>query len=186
MNRIKFNGLKQKKNYKPDSTIFICQSSLETKFGTFTTSLYRNRFNLTEECLVLTSKHYHELPLIRIHSACLFGESFLSLECDCQSQLHKALSMINQRSGAVLYLFQEGRGIGLEGKIKAMSLEKTKNCNSYEAYSLLGYPIDNRDYSFAVNVMENLKIPKNIILLTQNRDKKVAVKNGGFNLHKLR
>ena len=107
---------------------------------------------------------------VRIHSACLTGDIFHSLKCDCYDQLDQSLQYISHiNMGMVIYLPQEGRGIGLVNKIKAYKLQN-KGLNTYEANVKLNLPIDNRDYNICAVILEDLGVRK-IELLTNNPNK---------------
>lgn len=107
--------------------------------------------------------------LVRIHSACATGDIFFSLRCDCHEQLHYALERISNEGGILIYLQQEGRGIGLLNKIKAYHLQE-QGFDTVEANEELNLPIDARNYSIAANVLHQFKIER-IRLLTNNPDK---------------
>ena len=107
---------------------------------------------------------------VRIHSACLTGDIFHSLKCDCYDQLDQSLQYISRiNMGMVIYLPQEGRGIGLVNKIKAYKLQN-KGLNTYEANVKLNLPIDNRDYSICAEILEDFGI-RMIELITNNPNK---------------
>ena len=107
---------------------------------------------------------------VRIHSACLTGDIFHSLKCDCYDQLDQSLQYISHiNMGMVIYLPQEGRGIGLVNKIKAYKLQN-KGLNTYEANVKLNLPIDNRDYNICAVILEDLGI-RMIELITNNPNK---------------
>jgi 3,4-dihydroxy 2-butanone 4-phosphate synthase/GTP cyclohydrolase II len=107
--------------------------------------------------------------LVRIHSACATGDIFYSLRCDCHEQLHYALKRISEEGGVLIYLQQEGRGIGLLNKIKAYQLQEN-GLDTVEANQQLNLPIDARSYSIAANLLHQLKIAR-VRLLTHNPDK---------------
>lgn len=104
--------------------------------------------------------------LCRLHSECLTGDIFHSLRCDCGEQLEEAMRLVGAEGGVILYLRQEGRGIGIINKLKAYQLQD-KGADTIEANELLGLPVDSRDYSQAVHMLEQLGI-KQIRLLTNN------------------
>lgn len=116
--------------------------------------------------------------LVRIHSECMTGDVFHSLRCDCGEQLEKALEMAAEKKGVVIYLRQEGRGIGLINKLKAYNLQD-KGLNTADANTHLGFEVDPRHYDLAVEILNDLGIRK-IHLLTNNPLKIKAMKNLGI------
>jgi len=113
---------------------------------------------------------------VRIHSACLTGDVFHSLKCDCHDQLDKSLEYIrDNKMGMVIYLPQEGRGIGIINKIKAYKLQN-KGLNTFEANTYLNLPIDNRDYSLCPLILDDFGIKK-VELITHNPHKFKTIYN---------
>jgi GTP cyclohydrolase II len=118
-------------------------------------------------------------PLVRIHSQCLTGEVMGSLRCDCRGQLEVAMSNIAEEgSGLVIYLHQEGRGIGLMAKLKAYALQD-QGLDTIEANEALGFDADCRDFSLAVAVLHELKV-RQVRLMTNNPQKVEALTKGGI------
>ena len=123
-------------------------------------------------------------PLLRIHSQCLTGEALGSLRCDCRGQLEVAMSSIAERgSGLVIYLHQEGRGIGLMAKLKAYALQD-HGLDTIEANEALGFDADCRDFSFAVAVLHELKV-RQVRLMSNNPQKVEALIKGGIEVVEL-
>ena len=119
--------------------------------------------------------------LVRVHSECMTGDVFGSLRCDCGPQLHKALDMINKEGkGVLLYLRQEGRGIGLVNKIKAYELQE-KGMDTVEANAHLGFKPDQRDYGIGAQILRALNVTK-MRLMTNNPSKKVGLRGYGLEL----
>lgn len=111
--------------------------------------------------------------LVRIHSECITGDLFGSKRCDCGKQLDESLNRISNEGGVLIYLRQEGRGIGIVNKLKAYNLQD-EGMDTAEANVALGYPIDQRSFEAAIEILKDLKI-KSIKLLTNNPEKVSAV-----------
>lgn len=122
-----------------------------------------------------------KLPLVRLHSECLTGDVFGSMRCDCQAQLNEAIDRISEEGGVILYLRQEGRGIGLYNKLDAYDLQINKGMDTYEANSHLGLPQDARDYKVAADMLLAMGY-HNIRLLTGNPDKTEQLKENGIDV----
>jgi 3,4-dihydroxy 2-butanone 4-phosphate synthase / GTP cyclohydrolase II len=138
--------------------------------GPFTMTVIKEKVS-GDEHIILENKNVQSNGplLVRIHSACITGDIFSSLRCDCHSQLHYALDRISKEGGMLIYLSQEGRGVGLFNKIKAYALQE-KGLDTVEANEQLGLPIDSRKYYIAANVLRNKHI-QSIRLLTNNPSK---------------
>ena len=118
-------------------------------------------------------------PLVRIHSECITGDVFGSLRCDCGDQLNASLGRIAEAgSGLVIYLRQEGRGIGIENKLKAYALQE-QGLDTVDANLALGLPVDDRSYDAAARYLHHLQI-RRCILLTNNPDKVDALRRHGI------
>lgn len=109
------------------------------------------------------------LPLVRIHSECVTGDVFQSLKCDCGDQLEEALNLLQKEAGLLLYLRQEGRGIGLYNKLDAYALQQC-GLDTYEANNKLNFPDDLRDYFVAVQMLKSLGVGR-LRLLSNNPEK---------------
>ena len=157
----------------------ISETNLPTEFGTYKLILYRDLTN-GQIHVALTMGHWEdETVLVRVHSECLTGDVFGSLRCDCGRQLKSAMQIIDkEKKGVILYMNQEGRGIGLEAKIRAYSLQD-KGLDTVEANEALGYKPDIRDYGIGAQILVDLGL-KYIRLLTNNPRKIVGLE--GYNL----
>ena len=120
-------------------------------------------------------------PLLRIHSQCLTGEAFHSLRCDCGDQLNLSMEYIHREGcGLIIYLFQEGRGIGLMNKIRAYRLQD-EGMNTVEANRVLGYLADSRSYRMAVEVLHHFGV-KRVRLMSNNPLKASQLREGGIEI----
>jgi GTP cyclohydrolase II len=162
---------------KPATVERIASSTLPTEYGEFQIVVYRVHDpeahpTLSKEYLALIKgdvQGAEELP-VRIHSECLTGEAFASLKCDCREQLASAQRFIQQHGrGVVVYLRQEGRGIGLANKIRAYALQE-QGADTIEANRRLNLPIDARRYDAAERILEDLGV-RSVQLLTNNPQK---------------
>ena len=122
-------------------------------------------------------------PLVRIHSECLTGDVFKSGRCDCGEQLEEAIDKISEEGGLLIYLRQEGRGIGLYNKLAAYALQ-LKGLDTYEANRKLGLPDDLRDYKIAAQMLQALNATS-IRLLSNNPDKKSQLEQHGIQVQEL-
>jgi 3,4-dihydroxy 2-butanone 4-phosphate synthase/GTP cyclohydrolase II len=156
--------------------------NLPTEFGNFKLVAYEEK--ATQEihmALVKGTWEKDEPVMVRVHSSCVTGDIFGSCRCDCGSQLHHAMMMVeNEGKGVVLYMKQEGRGIGLLNKLKAYKLQE-QGLDTVEANLQLGFDMDNRDYGIGAQILHDLGICK-IRLITNNPKKRVGLMGYGLEI----
>lgn len=129
------------------------------------------------------TKQADHVPLVRLHSECLTGDVFGSGRCDCGEQLDEAIDRINEEGGYILYLRQEGRGIGLYAKLEAYALQD-QGYDTYQANEMLHLPDDGRDFGIAADMLLALGVSK-VRLLTNNPDKAQQLKEHGIDVAEL-
>lgn len=156
---------------------------LPTEYGSFELTLFEDGQQREHLLLSKGDISNSEQPLlVRLHSECLTGDVFGSHRCDCGEQLHEAMRMIEAEGiGAILYLRQEGRGIGLKNKLRAYQLQE-QGLDTYEANVELGFEPDEREYQFAAEILASYGI-KEIRLLTNNPEKVKELEERGIHVH---
>ena len=160
------------------------ETDLHTDYGTFHIHVYRSLVDYKEHvALVMGNVRKAKNVLVRVHSECLTGDVFHSKHCDCGAQLNKSFEMISQKKcGVLLYMRQEGRGIGLTNKIKAYKLQR-KGADTVEANHQLGFKSDLRDYGIGAQILADLGLKK-IEILTNNPKKLVGLEGYGLKITK--
>ncbi len=156
------------------------KAQLPTKHGNFIIQAYIRRDNAEMPHLALLHKELDisKPVVVRIHSECITGDLFASLRCDCGEQLRRSLRILNEEQGVLIYLRQEGRGIGILNKLRAYN-HQDEGMNTIEANEALGFEPDERNYSVALNILDDLGI-REIKLLTNNPDKLDAFKDSNI------
>lgn len=164
---------------RPSSVHFVAEARLPTRFAEFRMRVYAADDGKEHAVIALGDLQSDPPPLIRLHSECLTGDALFSLRCDCGFQLQAALEMIAAAGrGAVLYLRQEGRGIGLGNKMRAYALQDL-GADTVEANHQLGFPADARDYQCAADMLHDLGV-RRVALMSNNPRKLDALHRYGI------
>lgn len=161
---------------------FIEEVDLPTVYGHFRLRMYRSVPDKMEHlALIKGDIHSDPPPLVRVHSECLTGDVFGSARCDCGNQLHMAMRMVEKEGrGVVLYMRQEGRGIGLANKLHAYKLQEN-GLDTVEANIELGFPADMRDYGVGAQILVDIGL-KRLRLITNNPKKLVGLQGYGLEI----
>lgn len=168
---------------KRDSLIEeIVRVDMPTRYGTFKLIAFAEKNSTNEHLALIKGEWQKDEPvLVRVHSSCFTGDILGSLRCDCGEQLHKAMKMVEAEGrGAILYMNQEGRGIGLLNKLKAYRLQE-QGMDTVEANLHLGFQMDQRDYGIGAQMLRHLGISK-LRLMTNNPKKRVGLIGYGLEI----
>ncbi len=180
---LKIISIKDLIAYRLDKETIIkreVQVSLPTPFGTFDMIAYSQTTTNQDHLAIVKGTWKKDEPvMVRVHSCCLTGDIFGSLRCDCGPQLHKAMEMIEKEGkGVIVYMNQEGRGIGLLNKLKAYKLQE-EGKDTVEANHALGLPMDSRDYGVGAQILRDLGVSK-LRLMTNNPKKRAGLLGYGL------
>ena len=164
----------------------VCRTSLFLKQTQEVNIISYRAYNDGKEhyAIVIGNPDIDKEPLVRIHSSCYTGDLLDSLSCDCRSQLHTAIQIMSEAGGGIiLYLIQDGRGIGLTNKLRAYNMQRERNLDTVDANRIFGFEDDERSFIVAVEILKKLNIKK-IQLLTNNGRKLSELENNGIRVTK--
>ena len=169
-------------NVDTHSSIFrTANAKLPTKYGEFDIFVYKSIIDDCEHVALVLGDIKNPM-LTRVHSECITGDTLGSTKCDCGEQLQKSMELISRKgSGIILYLNQEGRGIGLTNKIKAYALQQAEGLDTVEANLALGFEPDERDFKIAVEILNELGVT-DVVLLTNNPNKADSLERSGIRI----
>ncbi|MGJ7030355.1 bifunctional 3,4-dihydroxy-2-butanone-4-phosphate synthase/GTP cyclohydrolase II [Niabella hirudinis] len=168
---------------KRDSLIEeIVRVNMPTKYGNFTLVAFRDKNSNNEHLALVKGEWEKDEPVLtRVHSSCFTGDILGSLRCDCGDQLHQAMQMVEQEGkGLILYMNQEGRGIGLMNKLKAYKLQEN-GMDTVEANLHLGFKMDERDYGVGAQILRHLNVTK-LRLMSNNPRKRIGLIGYGLEI----
>jgi len=160
----------------------VTRVDMPTKYGHFKLVAFKEKLTGAEHLAMIKGEWSNEEPvLVRVHSSCFTGDILGSLRCDCGDQLHRAMQMVEREGkGVILYMNQEGRGIGLMNKLKAYKLQE-EGMDTVEANLHLGFKMDERDYGVGAQMLRYLNVSK-LKLMSNNPKKRAAMKGYGLEI----
>ena len=158
------------------------ESNVPTQFGEFRMMAFSedDKNWMPHMALIAKDTDLEKPTNVRIHSECITGEVFHSKKCECGEQLDAAMKFMQENGGIILYLRQEGRNIGIINKLKAYALQE-KGLDTVQANLQLGLPADDRDFSVAIDMLEQIGV-KSVNLMTNNPEKIETMKQAGINV----
>ena len=136
--------------------------------------------------LVATSPAVPEIPTVRFHSSCVFGEAFHAVDCDCGAQVTAALRLISQDGGILIYSWEEGRGVGIVDKLRAIALQQQDNLSTAEAFVALGHAPDPRTFGAHIEALRLVFKGDRIRLASGNPKKIAALEEAGFSVERIK
>lgn len=161
----------------------ISESNLDTIYGRARFVSYKNNQGQFSHAFIYGKVNNQQNVFCRLHSACITSETFFAINCDCREQLIKSFQYCQKKGGIIIYLEQEGRGNGIEAKLKQIELETKRNIDTITAFKKAGYPLDNRTYEDAVYILKDQQV-RSIILYTASPKKMEDLQKKGINISK--
>lgn len=138
-----------------------------------------------KELLVATSESIPEVPVVRFQSSCVFGEAFHAIDCDCGAQLTAALKLIGAQGGVLVYAWEEGRGVGIVDKIKAIAMQQTAELSTSDAFQALGHDPDPRTFDAHIEALRTVVTSGTIRLASGNPRKILALEAAGYTVERV-
>jgi 3,4-dihydroxy 2-butanone 4-phosphate synthase/GTP cyclohydrolase II len=166
-----------------DLVYSVAEAELPSEYGEFRAIVFKNEIDHVDHIALVRGQIDRDQPtLVRVHSECMTGDTFGSLRCDCGQQLRAAMKMIQEEGrGVILYMRQEGRGIGLANKIRAYAMQDSERLDTVQANERLGFPPDARDFGVGMQILVKLGVGK-MRLLTNNPAKRAGLEGYGLEI----